>query len=327
MLPSFSVFVGTLGTGLWRSRDTGGHWEPVRQGLGPESRIFCLACDPSNPDTIYAGAADGLWQSLDRGANFHHVESPMNALEVWRIGVDPANSRTLYAGTRPAALFRSLDGGVRWTRLSAKFPATCPAVRVPRVTALTVDPTDSRVVWAGIEVDGVQLSIDGGETWRRVGPASGELDIHDIIVTNRGQVFVSTPGEVFSTDAEAKLWRPLLVQPHFRYPYCRGLGLKTDDAEVLFVGTGEAAVGATGAIQRSADGGVTWTRPELPSEPNSPAWAFATHKCDPDLVVCCSHYGQLFISRDAGLSWAKVRREFTQTRSLMLLVNPLEEDS
>ena len=135
------------------------------------------------------------------------------------------------------------------------------------------------------------------------------------------------PGDIFVANSPAPDWRALGVQAHFRYPYCRGLGIKADDARVLFAGTGETAMGATGAIQRSADGGATWTRPGLPIEPNSPAWAFATHAADPDLVFCCSHYGQLFVSRDAGVHWTKGSREFTQTRSVALLANSREKNS
>jgi hypothetical protein len=55
---------------------------------------------------------------------------------------------------------------------------------------------------------------------------------------------------------------------------------------------------------------------ELPVKPNSPIWAFATHKADPGLVVACSHYGELYKTENAGDSWVKLPREFTEIRSL-----------
>jgi hypothetical protein len=97
-------------------------------------------------------------------------------------------------------------------------------VRFPRVLSMAVDPTDHRIVWAGVEVDGVRRSLDGGDTWETTGAAV-------------------TPGKI-------------------------GLQLNT----------------------------------------------FATHSADPDLVLTCSHYGQVFISNDAGDSWRKVRREFSEIR-------------
>jgi hypothetical protein len=54
----------------------------------------------------------------------------------------------------------------------------------------------------------------------------------------------------------------------------------------------------------------------LPCEPNTPMWTFATHPADPGLILACSHYGQLFASKDGGDAWAKLRREFTEIRAL-----------
>ncbi len=52
------------------------------------------------------------------------------------------------------------------------------------VTGLVVDPEDHRRVWAGVEIDGVYRSLDGGDTWthqkahhasQRGGPVSRSL--------------------------------------------------------------------------------------------------------------------------------------------------------
>jgi hypothetical protein len=59
----------------------------------------------------------------------------------------------------------------------------------------------------------------------------------------------------------------------------------------------------------------------LPAEPNSPIWNFATHAADPGLIVACSHYGELFASDNAGDSWKKLRREFTEIRALSWVPN------
>jgi len=52
-----------------------------------------------------------------------------------------------------------------------------------------------------------------------------------------------------------------------------------------FVATGDGALGSTGAIQLSKDGGQSWQMLPLPVEPNSPIWAFATHRADPDRIL------------------------------------------
>jgi photosystem II stability/assembly factor-like uncharacterized protein len=194
----------------------------------------------------------------------------------------------------------------------------CANVRIPRVTALTVDPSDPHVVWAGVEVDGVRRSLDGGQTWTRIAGGLHDPDIHDMAVrlTPSKTVLTSTPREIFASTDTGETWHGLGVNKLFRFPYCRSIALKEDDPRVLFVATGDAAVGSTGAIQRSQDGGETWQMLPLPVEPNTPIWAFATNLADPDLILACSHYGQLFSSRDAGDSWVKLPREFSQIRAL-----------
>jgi photosystem II stability/assembly factor-like uncharacterized protein len=200
-------------------------------------------------------------------------------------------------------------------------------VRFPRVLSLAVDPTDSQIVWAGVEVDGVRRSLDGGDTWETTGAAvtPGTIgrqlnnpDIHGVVVSSASPttVLVSTPQEVFASTDAGENWQPLGVQKHFPMPYCRSLTLKADDPTVLFVANGDAAAGETGGVQRSQDRGQSWETLPLPIAPNTPIWTFATHAADADLMVTCSHYRQVFISEDAGDSWRKVRREFSEIRAL-----------
>jgi len=50
-------------------------------------------------------------------------------------------------------------------------------------------------------------------------------------------------------------------------------------------------------------------------------WTFAMHSTDPNLMLTCSHYGQVFVSEDAGDAWSKIRREFSEIRDLAWLPN------
>jgi photosystem II stability/assembly factor-like uncharacterized protein len=319
MTGNFTICVGTVGSGAWTSTDGGESWRRVGRGLGNESRLYGIAVHPREPGIVFAGADDGLYKSLDGGRSFEHLDTPMNKMDVWKITFDPSDPDTIFAGTRPAALFRSRDGGRSWRQLPVDMVEECPNVGVPRVTALTVDPSDSRIVWAGVEVDGVRRSLDGGETWTRISGGLNDPDIHDMAVRATGDgktVLTSTPREIFASTDKGESWHGLGVGKHFSLPYCRGLALKSDDPGTVFVATGDGAAGATGAIQRSTDGGKTWQQLALPDRPNSPIWAFATHSADPGLILACSHYGELYASQNAGDSWRKLPREFTEIRSL-----------
>lgn len=318
MSGNFTICVGTVGSGLWLSPDGGESWQRVRDGLSNESRVYALTVHPAEPRTVFTGAHDGIYKSRDGGQSFARLDSPLNATEVWRVALDPTNPNVIFAGTRPAALYRSTDGGASWRKLAAEIVDECPNVGVPRVTALTVDPSNPRTIWAGIEVDGVRRSTDGGDTWTRITAGIYDLDIHDIAITVNGgtTVLTSTPGEIFASHDRGESWQGLGVRDQFSLRYCRHLAQKADDPETLFCATGNGAAGDAGAIQRSKDGGKSWEPRPLPVEPNSPIWAFATHAADPGRIVACSHYGELYATSDAGDSWQKLRREFTEIRAI-----------
>ena len=50
-------------------------------------------------------------------ARWEHLSDAIT--DVWSILCDPRNPSIMYAGTRPAALYRSTDGGITWSELTA----------------------------------------------------------------------------------------------------------------------------------------------------------------------------------------------------------------
>jgi len=325
-----TICAGTIGKGLKRSSDGGANWGQVGGDLTRESSIQSLAVHPREPKVLYAGAEDGIHRSVDQGRTFHRLASPMNSLEVWSIAIDPQDPDTIFAGTRPAALFRSRDGGQHWQQLPVDVVEKCPAVNIPRVTALMVDPTDHRVVWAGIEVDGVRRSLDGGDTWTRIyGPADPDIHGLKISTADPKATIAVTHGEVYATTDMAENWQGLGIADYLSASmpaqptpfYTHGLAVKEKDPSVLFVGVGNAPTGDTGYIVRSLDRGRTWQKVEMSAEANTTIFSFATNPEDPDLILACSRYGQIFASHDGGDTWVKLRREFTEVKTLVWVPN------
>ena len=236
---SYSICIGTIGSGAWLSTDSGDSWKRVQneKGLWSESRVYGLSVHPSEPRTIFAGADDGIYKSSDGGQSFTRLDSPMNSRDVWKIAVDPSNPDIIFAGTRPAALYRTKDGGKSWTQLDVDMAEECPNVRIPRVTALVVDPSNPKIVWAGVEVDGVRRSLDGGDSWARIDEGVPDPDIHDVTINLNGAntVLTTTPREIFASSDAGENWMPLGIAGRFRLPYCRALTQKIDDPKTLYV--------------------------------------------------------------------------------------------
>jgi photosystem II stability/assembly factor-like uncharacterized protein len=179
------------------------------------------------------------------------------------------------------------------------------------------------MVWAGVEIDGVYRSRDGGDTWTHLETGLYDPDIHAVAIaeTQPKRLYASTAREVFVSDDLGDCWRPLGIKQKWPLPYARGMVVKADDPSVLFAGCGETTTGEKGHVLRTRDFGETWEILPLPTTPNATVWGLATHPADPNRVVAFSLFGEVYVSEDAGASWGKIAREFGEIRAAVWVPN------
>ncbi len=108
------------------SRDAGQAWSNL--GDLPSGLVYSLAIDPSAPDTLFAGGFDTMYKSTDGGA-------------AWR-----ATRTTFPAG-------------------AVQPPVPAAAISASGIVAISVDPNDSKNVYAGRSGGGIIRSEDNGESW------------------------------------------------------------------------------------------------------------------------------------------------------------------
>jgi hypothetical protein len=328
MADDYVIGIGTVGAGLWVGYGAGRRWRHIQHGPPIEGNCRALAVDARRPGEIWASADRvGLFRSTDNGGNWERV-GPDFDRDIWSICLDPADDpdddRRIYVGTSPG-IARSTDGGQSFDQLATSISDRCP-IGVSRTTNVVVDPTDTSVVWASVEVDGLHRSDDRGDTWTSLGtlgPAEFYNDVHGLATTRtaRGsELLVTTPfGLGRSSDQGASFdWRAFdkFEGSKFEFAYSRCVRAPHDDLIVVCVG--DYVPGRVGALELSRDGGATWTRDPLPVTPNSTMYWLATH---PDLagtIVATSLFGQVFVSDDDAESWRKLDREFGEIRAISL---------
>ncbi len=195
------IYVGTgesnvrnsvsFGNGVYKSTDGGKTW--VHLGLEATDRISRIVIDPKNPETVYVGALGraygpnrerGVFRSTDGGTTWEKVLYTDDRHGVADMDINPQNPNIVYAalwrferkpwtfvsGDALGGLYRSVDGGDNWTKLTNGLPTLVGRIGV-KVAASRPD-----VVYAMTESKEGTLyrSDNGGESFRRV---STEVEI------------------------------------------------------------------------------------------------------------------------------------------------------
>ena len=159
-----NAYVGPT-SGLFKSTDGGGTWQPLTRGLPAPSEGLSrigIGVAPGNPRRIYAwvtARASGLYRSDDAGASWTLMNSEPR---VWGRGddfanvrVDPANPDIVYAAN--TSTYRSTDGGRTFTAIKG-------APGGDDYHTIWINPRDPRIILIAAD-QGATITVNGGDTW------------------------------------------------------------------------------------------------------------------------------------------------------------------
>jgi photosystem II stability/assembly factor-like uncharacterized protein len=313
------------GDGIARLDESGEAWvvELSLSGSGAQ----CLAVDPADPDTVYAGLHNGgVRRTVDGGRSWEDCGLPESG--VFSLAASAADG-TVYAGTEPSRLFRSDDGGESWRELDAllelpsrptwSFP---PRPWTSHVRWIAPSPHDPDLLLVGIELGGLMRSSDGGQSWQDHRPGA-QPDVHSLAWHPRtpGRAYeAGGGGAAFSTDA-GESWQPADEGRDRHYTW--SVAVESDDPDCWYISASTGPYAAHGGRDPQARiyrrrGGELWQllKGGLP-EP-LPAMPYALVATDGRLFAGLAD-GQLWESRDRGDSWTPLRLESNSVTALVAL--------
>ncbi|HYL27845.1 MAG TPA: hypothetical protein VEW74_08415, partial [Candidatus Nitrosotalea sp.] len=277
---------------------------------------------PSPSPTPSPGPAFGnlRWRSIGPALTGGRVTS---------VAGSASDSKLYYVGSAGGGVWKSANSGQTWDPVFDK-------AGVGAIGAVTIDPTNNDIVWAGTGEsnprndvsygDGLYKSTDGGATWTNVGLKKSRA-ISRILIDprNHNHVVVAALGDVFNdssdrgvyvTDDGGRTWKQTLyVGPESG---ASDLAMSAQDPSIIYAGIWKfqrrpwtfVSGGTEDGIYKSTDGGATWTKLEghgLPSAPTGRiGLAVAPSNGSRVYAVIESNAGVVWRSDDAGANWQMV---------------------
>ena len=297
------VYVGTgestlrdsvgYGDGVYKSTDAGQTWTHV--GLRETQHIGKIAVHPENPDVVFVAAIGhlyasneerGLFRSQDGGRTWRKVlgSKDVGAVEVV---IDPTNPQVVYAGLwntrRPpwytyaptngpgGGIYKSTDGGITWTQLTAGLPTE----GIGR-TGIAVSRSDPRRLYAVVDC----LVPEPGAA-EPAAPAAGGY----------GRDTTPRQGGLFRSDDAGATWTRVSSDQALwgRGWYFEHVAIDPRNPDRIYV--------SNVSISRSEDGGQTWValRGSPGGDDYNDMWISPD---DPDTLIVASDQGCV-ITRNA----------------------------
>jgi hypothetical protein len=301
----------------------GNDWHESLSGLTDQHATSVIARE----GVILAGTTKGVFRSDDEGQTWEEANHGLTTRHVRWMAYHPDISDLEFAGTEPANIFVSHNGGESWracdevTQLRDKFKWSLPYS--PEAGCVRGFAFHGSRVYAAVEVGGVLRSGDNGETWQLAEGSDGNPslegppepfvypDIHSLEVhpSSPNLVYAPTGGGFYRSNDGGKTWKL------FYDCYCRAVWVDPHDAEHLILGPADY-VDSNGRIEESHDGGKTWS---LASNGLKVPWRRGMverfFQADNELFAVLSN-GQLLSAPLSTLEWHRILPEITDINAI-----------
>jgi hypothetical protein len=271
---------GSTGDGLFRSLDAGVTWSRVATTAQVGTQITGIVIPPGTPNTIYVSGNSGLYRSQDGGATW----SQRLSSSISSMAMSPTNPNLLLAGRDGDSIYRTINGGNSFTKLTSTHGL--PTSGVGRIV-LSFAPSDGTIAYAAIasgsNLLGFYRSSNSGFNWTQ------------------------------------KTATPNFPSPQAWYDLC--VGVSRTDPNIVFAGGVDKRYATAGMI-RTTDGGDTWvdvSQGTLGGQLH-PDHHFITQ--GPDGTLWAANDGGVWTSTNLGDSWTNRNANLAVTQNYTIALHP-----
>ena len=321
-----AFFMGSTGGGLWHTDDAGATWRNVSDGWFGGA-VGSVAVAPSDPNVVYVGEGSvdmrgntsqgrGAWRSTDGGRSWQSMGFRHGG-QIGRLQVHPTNPDLVYAavlgrafGKNPErGVFRSRDGGRTWDKVFFLNDST-------GAVDLAMDPRNPRILYAamwraerkpwtmisGSAEGGIWRSMDGGDTWTKLGGGlpkglTGKIGLTVSPANPRrlwAIVEAEPEGGVYRSDDGGDTWTRTNSENKLRQRAWYYTHVRADPLEEHVV------YALNTSLYRSIDGGATFTPIPVPHGDVHDLWINPRDKN----VMIVANDGGAQVSLNRGRTWS-----------------------
>ena len=169
---------GTYGIGVLKTEDGGQSWTKVLDWSQSQLKgVQDLAMHPTDENTLFVAATDGLYRTTNAGANWVNVHQVPMATDVL---IKPDNPSTIFVAhgnldpneTGTSGIFRSIDGGGSFVELTNGLPPNYSGK-----TLMDYSISNPDIIYASIQAYfntaattpyGLYKTEDAGDSWVKV---------------------------------------------------------------------------------------------------------------------------------------------------------------